>query len=55
MTAKNRFLNSIITTAKSNDVAMPWTRGQVRRASIARRRGQKLTLVTRSTPVAKSA
>jgi hypothetical protein len=38
MTAKSKFLNSIITSAQNHDVAMPWTRGPARRASIARRR-----------------
>jgi len=40
MTTKTKFLNSIITSAQNHDVAMPWTRGPARRASIARRRGQ---------------
>ena len=39
MTAKTKFLNSIITSAQNHDVTMPWTRGPARRASIARRRG----------------
>jgi hypothetical protein len=50
MTAKTKFLNSILTSAQNHDGAMPWTRGPARRASIARRRA-----VSQSTAEATSA
>lgn len=49
MMTKKKFLNSIIASAQSHDIAMPWTRGPARLASIARRRNAA------ETPVAKSA
>ncbi|WP_167740279.1 hypothetical protein [Parasedimentitalea huanghaiensis] len=55
MTAKTRFLNSIITSAKTQDITMPWTRGSVRRASIARRRNTQDNTQVTVTPTAKSA
>ena len=53
MTIKTKFLNSILKSAQQHDVAMPWTRGPARRASIARRRGQKI--VALPTVIAKHA
>ena len=37
MKAKNRFIQSVVATAKSTHVEMPWTRGRTRTAMIIRR------------------
>lgn len=55
MTAKTRFLNSIITRTQSQDISMPWTRGPARRASIARRSNQSQNTTASQLPAAKSA
>jgi alkylated DNA nucleotide flippase Atl1 len=46
MTARTRFIASIVATAKSEKSKLPWHRGVARRASIERRRS------TRSDPKA---
>jgi hypothetical protein len=51
MPAQSRFVKSIVSTSKSQDVKMPWTRGATRKAMIARR--QKATI--KAVSVAKSA
>ncbi|WP_169833674.1 hypothetical protein [Tritonibacter mobilis] len=51
MPAQSRFVKSIVSTSKSQDVKMPWTRGATREAMIARR--QKATI--KAVSVAKSA
>lgn len=43
MMAKTRFLNSIIKSAKAQEVSMPWSRGPARRALIAHRHSQHNT------------
>jgi len=53
--AKSRFLNSIIATAQSHDVAMPWTRGSARNASVSRRQTDNKSSTSRRSAVAKSA
>lgn len=40
MTAKARFIKSVIETAKQDEVQMPWARGARRAAMIARRARQ---------------
>ncbi|WP_171021651.1 hypothetical protein [Parasedimentitalea maritima] len=55
MTAKTRFLNSIVTSAKTQDIIMPWTRGSARRASIARRRNAQNNTQATEAPTAKRA
>mgnify|MGYP000374139236 FL=1 len=51
MPAQSRFVKSIVSTSKSQDVKMPWKRGATRKAMIARR--QKATI--KAVSVAKSA
>ncbi len=53
--AKSRFLNSIIATAQSHDVAMPWTRGSARNASVSRRQTESQSSTNRRSTAAKSA
>lgn len=55
MTAKTRFLNSIITAAQDHRVVMPWTRGPARQASIARRRNPRDATADTTTAAVKSA
>lgn len=38
MKARTRFIRSVIKTAKSEDVRMPWTRGVTREVAVAARR-----------------
>jgi len=42
--ANTRFLNSIINSAKTQAISMPWSRGPARRALIARRRSLQNTV-----------
>lgn len=37
---KTRFVKSVVNTAKSTEVDMPWTRGSRRAAMIAKRKDQ---------------
>ncbi len=39
MKARNRFLKSVISAAKSETTQMPWSRGVVREAHLTQRRG----------------
>ncbi|MEP4036249.1 MULTISPECIES: hypothetical protein [unclassified Pseudophaeobacter] len=43
MKARNRFLKSVISTAKSEATQMPWSRGVVREAHLAQRRAPQST------------
>ena len=55
MAAKTRFLNSIITSAESHDISMPWSRGPARRASIARSSNQRQSTDATRAPAIKTA
>ena len=46
MTVRSRFIKSVVATAKSNEVEMPWTRGTARRKMILRR-SAAVTLASR--------
>ncbi|WP_165390204.1 hypothetical protein [Thalassococcus sp. S3] len=45
MKVKDRFLKSVIATAATTDVHMPWTRGKTRTAMILRRSAPVLKAV----------
>ncbi|WP_167684435.1 hypothetical protein [Parasedimentitalea denitrificans] len=55
MTAKTKFLNSIIASAQGHNVIMPWTRGAARQASIARRRSPIQSTTNSTSATAKTA
>ena len=40
MKKQSRFIKSVVATAKSTDVELPWARGTRRAAAIARREAQ---------------
>ncbi|SPF77641.1 hypothetical protein [Pseudoprimorskyibacter insulae] len=44
MKARNRFVKSIVKTAKTTEVAMPWDRGARRAAFVAKRNIKTITL-----------
>lgn len=44
MKARNRFLKSVVKTAKTTDVTMPWDRGARRAAFVAKRDAKPLEL-----------
>ncbi|MGA9409054.1 MAG: hypothetical protein WBV78_01280 [Roseobacter sp.] len=43
MKTNTRFIQSVVKTAKSNEVEMPWTRGKRREAFIQKRSEQAAT------------